>query len=132
MDKYQVLLLLIYQESHALSKKSLEAMLANERKHIEKFEEVLIEGMKKGVFKRMNSRMLANFIKILADCWVVKRWDIREKLKLKECKAGILEMVLNGIFIHPKSQFGICVLWEVCYARSCSHWRWNYGVRKFA
>ena len=97
MDRYQDLILLIYQESHALSKKSLRSLLRGEEMHIRRFQKVLEEGMKKGVFKRSNSIMLANLIKMMIDCWVLKRWALRGKVSLEEMKKEIFELVQCGI-----------------------------------
>jgi AcrR family transcriptional regulator len=97
MDKYQDLILLIYQESHALSKKSLRFLLRGEEMHIRRFQKVLEDGIKKGVFKRSNSIMLANLIKMMIDCWVLKRWTLRGKVSLEEVKKEIFELVQCGI-----------------------------------
>ena len=97
MDKYQDLILLIYQESHALSKKSLRSLLRGEEMHIRRFQKVLEEGMKKGVFKRSNSILLANLIKMMIDSWVLKRWALRGKVSLEEVKKEIFELVQCGI-----------------------------------
>ena len=97
MDKYQDLILLIYQESHALSKKSLRSLLRGEEMHIRRFQKVLEEGMKKGVFKRRNSILLANLLKMMIDSWVLKRWALRGKVSLEEVKKEIFELVENGI-----------------------------------
>jgi AcrR family transcriptional regulator len=97
MDKYQDLILLIYQESHALSKKSLRSLLRGEEMHIRRFRKVLEEGMKKGVFKRSNSILLANLLKMMIDSWVLKRWALRGKVSLEEVKKEIFELVQCGI-----------------------------------
>lgn len=55
MDKYQDLILLIYQESHALRKKSLQLLLRGEEIHIQRFQKVLEDGMALGVFRPCNS-----------------------------------------------------------------------------
>lgn len=97
MDKYQHLILIIYQESHAMGKEVLRSLLENERRHIEQFEKVIKEGIRKGFFKQTNVRMLANMIKMLIDAWVIKRWDLRGKVTLQEMEKGILDIVLNGM-----------------------------------
>jgi AcrR family transcriptional regulator len=102
MDRYQDLVMTIYQESHSLSGPSLRTMLRSEEAHTGKFKEVIEEGMKLGVFKKANPVMLANVIKMMIDCWVLKRWDLRGKVSLKEMKQGILQMVETGIMIREK------------------------------
>jgi AcrR family transcriptional regulator len=97
VDRYQDLVMTIYQESHSLSKPSLRTMLRSEDAHMGKFKKVIEEGIKLGVFKEANPVMLANVIKMMIDCWVLKRWDLRGKVSLEEMKQGVLQMVQTGI-----------------------------------
>jgi AcrR family transcriptional regulator len=100
IDRYQDLVMTIYQESHSLSKPSLRTMLRSEEAHTGKFREVIEEGIKLGVFKKANPVMLANVIKMMIDCWVLRRWDLRGKVSLEEMKQGILQMVQAGIMVR--------------------------------
>jgi AcrR family transcriptional regulator len=104
MDRYQDLVMTIYQESHSLSKPSLRTMLRSEEVHIRMFKEVIEKGIKLGVFREGNPLLLANMIKMMIDCWVLKRWDLRGKVSLKEMKRGILQMVQTGIVLKEKAQ----------------------------
>lgn len=102
MDRYQDLIMCIYQESHALSKPSLKMMLSSEEVHTGSFKKVIEEGIDQGVFKASNPTILANIIKIMIDCWVLKRWALRGKVSLQEMKQSILEMIQTGIVIRTK------------------------------
>jgi AcrR family transcriptional regulator len=104
MNKYQDLIMIIYQESHSMSKETLDSLLSSERKHIEQYEKVIEEGIRKGVFKPINIRMAANMIKMLIDGWVIKRWDLKGNVSFKEMKEGILRIVFDGILISSKSK----------------------------
>ncbi len=116
MNKYQDLILLIYQESHALSRKSLHAMLQREETHIRRFQKVLEDGMAQGAFRPSNPKMLANVIKMMIDTWVLKRWALRRKVSLQEMKEGIISVLAKGILnrenagkAHPgKRQKAVC------------------------
>ncbi len=103
MDRYQDLIMTIYQESHSLSKPSLRTMLRSEEAHIGGFKEVIEEGIRLGVFKESNPVMLANVIKMMIDGWVLRRWNLRGRVSLEEMKQGILEMVQTGIVIKDKT-----------------------------
>ncbi len=103
MDKYQELILIIYQESHAMGKETIYSLLQGERKHLREYERIIEEGIRKGFLKPVNTRMLANMIKILIDAWVIKRWDLREKVRMEEMRQGILDLVFKGI-MKDKSQ----------------------------
>jgi len=101
MDEYQDLILIIYQESHSMSKELLYSLLSSERNHVRQFENVIREGIRKDYFKPVNVRITANLVKMLIDSWVLKRWDLKRKASLEEMKQGILEMVFNGIQKTP-------------------------------
>ena len=100
MNKYQELILIIYQESHAMGKEILRSLLMSERRHIEQYEKLISKGIRKGYFKATNVRMMANLIKMLIDTWVVKRWDLKKKVTLEEMRQSILDVVFEGIIKH--------------------------------
>ena len=97
MDKYQDLILSLYQESHCLTKPSLKYLLEKEEEHLSVFKQAIDEGIKLGVFKQYNSYMLTHIIKAVIDSWVLKRWAFRKKVDLSMMKEGIVDMILNGI-----------------------------------
>ena len=100
MNRYQDLILIIYQESHAMGKEILRSLLMSERRHIEQYEKLISKGIRKGYFKATNVRMMANLIKMLIDTWVVKRWDLKKKVTLEEMRQSILDVVFEGIIKH--------------------------------
>jgi AcrR family transcriptional regulator len=97
MDRFQDLILIIYQESHAMRKDVLYSLLKSERRHLEQFEGLIQEGIRKGIFRPVNARMLSNLIKMLIDSWVIKRWDLNKKITLEQMRQGILDLVFHGI-----------------------------------
>jgi AcrR family transcriptional regulator len=99
MDRYQDLIMLLYQESHSLNKPSLRAMLKSEEVQIGRFIKVIEEGIKLGKIREANPVMLANMIKMMIDSWVLKRWSLRGRVTLEEMKQGILQMVQKGIMV---------------------------------
>ena len=85
-NKYQSLILFIYQESHMLSKVMQKKILRAEKNTISLFEQVLKEGRKKKIFGKINSKVGANMIILLIHGWVLKGWDlkdIKKELRLK-------------------------------------------------
>lgn len=105
-DKYQDLAMIMYQESHAMSRDLLHPLLSSERHRVAVFEKVIAEGIEKGFFKPTNIRMSANLIKMLIDSWILKRWDLRKNVSLEETRKGILDMVFNGIMKSDASDKG--------------------------
>jgi len=96
-NKYQDLVILVYQESHNLKKDALKAILQSEEIHASKFKEVIEEGIKEGVFRPVNVLVMANFILSLIDGLVLRRWSIRKKVELETVKEHVLDMVFNTL-----------------------------------
>jgi AcrR family transcriptional regulator len=97
VDKYQDLMLIIFQESHAWGKELLHISLQIEEEHIKQYERVIAEGIKRGVFKTTNARMLANIIIMLNNTWVLRRWDLGARISIEEMKQCILDTVFASI-----------------------------------
>lgn len=101
MDEYQDLIMLLYQESHILSKDSLTIMLKNEEMHTGMFKEVIEEGMAAGVFRCGNSLILAHIIKVMIDSWVLKRWAFKG-IGIKEMENEIMGLLEHGM-LRPEN-----------------------------
>jgi len=97
MDQMADAILLIYQESHILSKPFLYKLLKKERQHVNLIEQAIEESLKTGQLRDCNVRLTANFIKSMIDTWVIKRWDLRGYVSRLEAERFILELVLNGL-----------------------------------
>lgn len=102
MDKYQSLVLMLYQESHILGNASLKAMLKNEETHMQMYKRVLEDGIAAGVFRNVNIDIIAHIIKMAIDCWVLKRWAF-PNMSIKEMKREILQMVEEGLLNPEKA-----------------------------
>jgi AcrR family transcriptional regulator len=103
MNRYQDLVMVIYQESHAMDKSSMKSMLIAEEAHVRRYEKILGKGMALGIFKQCNSTALAHLIKMMVDGWVLKRWAYRGKVNLDEMKKLIISIVGNGILKSTKN-----------------------------
>ena len=90
-------ILLIYKETHILNKPLLKKMLKRERTHIQLYESVLEECIKKGLMRDCNTRAIANIIKVMVDSWVLKRWDLRDYVTQLEMERCIIDLVFNGL-----------------------------------
>lgn len=96
MDKYQSLVLMLYQESHILGVASLKAMLKNEEAHMQMFKKVINDGIAAGAFRNVNVNIVAHIIKMAIDCWVLKRWAF-PNMSIKEMKQEIIKIVEDGL-----------------------------------
>ncbi len=108
MDQWADAILLIYQESHILSKPYLHKLLGKEREHLELVEEAIAEAKGAGRIRPCNVRLTANFIKSMIDAWVIKRWDLRGHANRLEVEQAILDLIFNGLLIadHASGSVG--------------------------
>ena len=97
-------ILIIYQESHILrqTKELLGKFLEREREHLQRFQDVLHECESTGACRRVDDRVVANLIKIMADSWVLKRWDLQKHVTQLEMEKSILDLVFNGLVRHER------------------------------
>lgn len=102
MNKWADAILLIYQESHILSRSFLHLLLEKEKNHVSKFEVVIQECIDKGLVRECNVRMTANLIKSMVDTWVIKRWDLRGHVTQLEAERTILDLVFHGFFLEAE------------------------------
>jgi len=96
MDKLADAIMLIYQEGHILKKPLLKSLLKKERAHLEVFESIISECVKKGLLRHCNSRIMANLIKSMIDAWVLKRWDLRGHASALDVEKSILDLLFRG------------------------------------
>jgi len=89
-------ILFVYQDIHVLSRPLLKKLLRKESGHVGRFESVLQECVNKGQLRKCNTRLVANLIKIMIDCWVIKRWDLRG-IGESEMENSIYNLVFNGL-----------------------------------
>jgi NAD(P)-dependent dehydrogenase (short-subunit alcohol dehydrogenase family)/DNA-binding transcriptional regulator YbjK len=101
MDNLSDAILLIYQDSHILSKPYLHKLLSLERAHLHLIEQTIEECVNTGRLVKCNVRLTANLIKSMIDSWVIKRWDLRGFADRLETERTILELIFNGIHSGP-------------------------------
>jgi AcrR family transcriptional regulator/NAD(P)-dependent dehydrogenase (short-subunit alcohol dehydrogenase family) len=104
MDLFADAILLIYQESHILSKPFLHRLLKKERQHVELIEKAIEESINKGQLRKCNIRLTANFIKSMIDAWVIKRWDLRGFANRLEAEQSIMDLVFNGLLAEQRTE----------------------------
>lgn len=97
LDRYQDLVMVIYQESHAMDKLTLRTTLSNEELRNKFYKRVLDEGIESGVFSPCNTVAAANIIKLMIDSWVLRRWALHSKVDVNEMRNTIIQIVERGI-----------------------------------
>lgn len=103
--EYSAAVLLMYQEGHILKKPMLNNFLKTERAHVNVYERILEDAMKKGLIKNLNIRLTANIIKIMVDCYVLKRWDLKGHVSMLDMEEVIIEILFNGLSTDPNSKY---------------------------
>jgi AcrR family transcriptional regulator len=93
----QDLVMIIYQESHELSKPALRKITSREEERVSIFEFVIKEGIADGVFRSVNPSIAAHFIIALVDGWILRRWSIRSKTGSRKMKREIEEVILRYV-----------------------------------
>jgi AcrR family transcriptional regulator len=82
MDEHREKALLIYQKSSALDRNSRARIMELEVQVSEVFAGIIVEGIKRGVFRELDVDLFAYNIIILAHMWVLKRWHFKRRLTL--------------------------------------------------
>jgi 3-oxoacyl-[acyl-carrier protein] reductase len=97
-------ILLIYQEGHVLNKTLLKKMLQRETTHMRLYESALEEAIQRKHIRECNVRAISHLIKSMVDTWVLKRWDLRDKLTQLEMEKSILDLVFYGLITDGASE----------------------------
>ncbi|MGD2125216.1 MAG: TetR/AcrR family transcriptional regulator [Desulfobacteraceae bacterium] len=74
--------LLIYRKSNALDKAAKARVMQLEVEVSEIFSNIIQEGIKKGVFKKVDIDLMAYNIIMMAHMWILKKWHFKERLTL--------------------------------------------------
>jgi TetR/AcrR family transcriptional regulator, cholesterol catabolism regulator len=82
VDQQREKALLIYQKSNSLDKASKARIMQLEVEVSNIFCEMINEGIKKGVFKKVDVDLTAYNIIIAAHMWILKRWHFKKRLTL--------------------------------------------------
>ena len=95
-DEYQDLVLVLYQESHALRRDALQQLFEVDRRYVSMIQAMIERGTQEGHFEAGDSNLLAIAILFLCAVWPLKRWNLK-KYDLATVTDGIMGLVLGGI-----------------------------------
>lgn len=95
-EQYQDEILLMYQETKALDRESLHAVLSREEEYIRFFEDILRLGYDRGVFKG-DPRLSADIITYLCSILALRRWSLRRRFSKDEAREGLIMFILRGL-----------------------------------
>ena len=95
-DECQDVVLLLYQESHALGRQSLHSLFELDRTYVGSFREILERGNRAGHFAVKEPHLLAVCILFLCAVWDLKRWNL-QGYTLETMIENLTTLILNGI-----------------------------------
>jgi AcrR family transcriptional regulator len=95
-DECQDVVVLLYQESHAIGRQGLQALFEVDRTYVGVFQEILERGTRAGRFAVKEPHLLAVCILFLCAVWDLKRWNLKG-YTLETVIESLTTLVLNGI-----------------------------------
>ncbi|MFQ5881563.1 MAG: TetR/AcrR family transcriptional regulator [Candidatus Methylomirabilales bacterium] len=95
-DEFQETVLLLYQESHVLSRQTLQSLFEVDRLYVSFFEEILRQGNQAGVFRVKEPNLVAISLLFLCAVWVLKRWNLKQ-YSLADVVDTLTDLVCKGI-----------------------------------
>jgi len=82
LDEQREKVLLIYQKSSSLDRRSKTQIMALEVDVSEIFSNIINEGIAQGVFKQVDVDLMAYNILMLSYMWILKHWHFKDRLTL--------------------------------------------------
>ncbi len=104
-DEFREVVLLLYQESHALGKEVLESLFDLDRQYASYLGAILDRGVQRGVFRVRDTKLMAICLLFLSAVWALKGWNLRE-YGLPEVTDDLVAMVFRGILVPEASARG--------------------------
>ncbi len=103
-DECQDVVVLLYQESHALGRQGLQSLFEVDRTYVGVFREILEQGNRAGSFAVKDPHLLAVCILFLCAVWDLKRWNLRG-YTLETVIENLTTLILNGISADRPADF---------------------------
>ncbi|HSB82509.1 MAG TPA: TetR/AcrR family transcriptional regulator [Candidatus Methylomirabilis sp.] len=97
--EYQEAVVLLYQESHALERQTLQSLFDVDRSYVSFFREILERGARDGCFAVGESQLTAVSILFLCAVWNLKRWNLKG-YTLDNVIKSLTDLILDGIAVN--------------------------------
>ena len=95
-DEFQDVVLLLYQESHALSRHAIQSLVEVDRSYVSFFRQILEKGNRRGQFAVKDPNLIAISLLLLYAVWALKRWNLKG-YALPEVVEHLENLIMNGI-----------------------------------
>ena len=95
-DDYHDLILVLYQESHALRREALQQLFEVDRRYVSMVQAIIERGKREGHLVTEDPNLAAIMILFLCAVWPLKRWNLK-KYDLATVTDEVIGLVLHGI-----------------------------------
>jgi AcrR family transcriptional regulator len=90
------------RESKFLKKSALKKVLSTESDYIERFVKTIEDGIRKGIFKPVNPKIIGNFIAYNMFFFALRSWYFRHAVSFEEVENAIIDFTLDGLLAYPR------------------------------
>jgi hypothetical protein len=98
---YRDMVVLMYRETKSLPKKFMKATLERENLMVRNVEQILQKGIKKGVFKSVDTVFTANLIYYLLAFEPLRGWNLREHYRAgNDVSQRLTEFIMQRLLIR--------------------------------
>jgi AcrR family transcriptional regulator len=94
------------RESKFLKKSALKKVLSTESEYIEHFVKTIEEGIRKGIFKPVNPKIIGNFIAYNMFFFALRSWYFRQAVSFEEVEKAIIDFTLDALLVPPRGRKG--------------------------
>jgi len=97
VDRLHSKVRLIYRESASMKPEQIRAMKENETERRDYFSRIIRDGESKGVFQRVDEKLLAYDILVLSHMWALKGWALAAEMTIDDYFARQMAIILGAL-----------------------------------
>jgi AcrR family transcriptional regulator len=100
LDRQREKMLLLYQKSSSLDRRSKKRIMGLEVQVSEIFLNIINEGIAQGVFKAVDVDLMAYNILMLSQMWILKHWHFKNRLTLDKYIDHQLVIIMDALRVN--------------------------------
>ena len=100
LDRQREKVLLLYQKSSSLDRRSKKRIMGLEVQVSEIFSNIIKEGIAQGVFKAVDVDLMAYNILMLSQMWILKHWHFKNRLTLDKYIDHQLVIIMDALGVN--------------------------------
>ena len=100
LDRQREKMLLLYQKSSSLDRRSKKRIMGLEVQVSEIFSNIIKEGIAQGVFKTVDVDLMAYNILMLSQMWILKHWHFKKRLTLDKYIDHQLVIIMDALGVN--------------------------------